>query len=383
MKRLFLPCLFLFACGDDLKAIAPDAHGAVDAPQLTDALVHRSRAVVVAPPVNFGPPPGSLSTIDIATLEVRQNVVAGVVGADPYLRSYGGKLFIINRSTGNNITILDGKTLAFEEQLGTGASSNPQDVAVKGQKLYVPGLGTTGVVVLTRGSSTFTTIDLGTALGDPDGKPDCVSAYLVGNDLFVACDLLDTSFVPRGNGKVAVIDTTNDTFKTSVTLPYKNPQGMFVRTPTDSMLFGDLLIPTAPYYGDLTQGCLARVSVGATPAASCAITNAAVGGYETHVDVQVVDGAEMLWMAVSTSFTAGDLRAYDLKTGSLWAMPVNAAMQQITDVAGCPDGSVVATDAKMNAAGFRVYKDGVEKTTAAISIGLPPGFGNGLICADK
>jgi hypothetical protein len=380
MNRLIASLVFLLACGDN-KAGPDAAHSSGDAAP-SDALAHVSRAFAVAPPINFGPPPGAMSTLDIPSLDVRQNVIGGIVGDDPYLRYQDGKLFIVNRNDGNNVTIVDAKTVTYEEQIGTGASSNPQDVAVKGNKLYVPALGTAGVVVLTRGSTTITTIDLATPLGDPDGNPDCVSAYLVGNDLYVACGLLN-NFVPRGPGKVAVIDTTNDTFKTSVTLPYKNPQGMFVRAPETSTFTGDLLIATVPNFGDLTQGCLARVSVGATPTASCAIGNDTVGGFVTHASVQEVGGMQMLWMAVSTSFTAGDLRAFDLMTGTLWSAPISAAGQMITDVAACPNGSIVATDAKTGAAGFRVYKDGMETTTAPISLGLPPGFGNGLVCVDK
>ena len=47
-----------------------------------------------------------------------------------------------------------------------------------------------------------------------------------------------------------------------------------------------------------------------------------------------------------------------------------------------PDGSVIAIDRKMNAAGFRVYKDSQERTTSALSFGLPPLFGNNTLCYD-
>src|SRR5687768_860161 len=131
---------------------------------------------------------GIMSKLEVDTLTMRQNL-GTVVQGDPALREIDGKLYIINRFSGNNITILDGKTLAFEEQLSTGANSNPQDVAVVGNKLYVPAMGTAGVVVLTRGSAATTTIDLSSldTMGMNDGTPDCVSAYAVGTKVFVAC----------------------------------------------------------------------------------------------------------------------------------------------------------------------------------------------------
>src|SRR5690606_4603267 len=103
---------------------------------------------------------GIVSSLDIMKLDMRQNLVASAAQGDPVLRHIGDKLYIVNRFGSNNVTILDAKTMQFEEQISTGASSNPQDVAVVGDKLYVPAMGTTGVVVLTRGSTATTTIDL-------------------------------------------------------------------------------------------------------------------------------------------------------------------------------------------------------------------------------
>ena len=67
---------------------------------------------------------------------------AGAALGDPVLRYIDGKVYVINRFGSNNVTILDGKTLCSSiEQISTGANSNPQDVAVVGNKLYVPRIG--------------------------------------------------------------------------------------------------------------------------------------------------------------------------------------------------------------------------------------------------
>jgi DNA-binding beta-propeller fold protein YncE len=375
MNRVLASLLVLAACGDN--AAAPDARPGADARD-RDAAATTPRAVIVAPPANFGPPPGILSTLDVATLEVRQNISAGLVGSDPFVRVQGDTLYIINRSDGNNITVLDATTLGFLDQLGTGPGSNPQDVAVVGDKLYVPALGTTGVVVATRGSIATTTIDLGTPLGDPDGKPDCVSAYAIGTDVYVACDLLDATFTPRGNGKVAVIDTTTDTVRTSFAMPAKNPQNLFVRTPMTSAFGGDLLISTLDF-ANTTTGCVVRVSTGASPAATCAIQNAALGGTPTHLDVEA-GATPRVWLAITSDFTDGVLYAYDLEAGSLGSA-VSPGTEAIRDLAVCPDGKVVVTDVTGNG-GLRVYDGTTEVTTAELPIGLPPGFGNGVACDD-
>jgi hypothetical protein len=362
------------ACGDNLKATS-DAHGASpDAP--ADAFVPTTpRAVVAAPPENFGPPPGILSDLDVATRTVTQNLGGGLVGDDPFLRMYNGTLYIINRSDGDNVTILDAGSMTYTNQIATGTGSNPQDVAVVGDKLYVPALGTAGVVVLSQSGGAMTgTIDLNAATGETDGKPDCVSAFVVGTDVYVACDLLDSNFKPKGNGKIVVIDSATDTVRTTITLPVPNPQNEFAVLPT-----GDLLI-AAESFDTPTTGCIARITPGATPTSTCAIMNSDLGGTANHIDVQT-GATPTVWAAVSSfDFTTATLHAWDVTTATLHAGSISSADEMINDVAACPDGTIVAADATMAAPGLRMFTGTTETTTAALPFGLPPGFGNGLVC---
>jgi hypothetical protein len=377
MKRIVPLVLLLAACGDDHKR--PGGDGGVDVPTV-DAADPVPRAVVVVGDFNTT---GVLSTIDPKTREVVMNAVTGVAQGDPVVRHIGNELFVINRFGGDSVTILDAKTLALKDQLSTGANSNPQDVAIVGQKLYLPALGTAGVVVATRGSTTLKTIDIGAAISEPDGKPDCVSAYAVGTDIYVACDLLQ-NFVPRAVGKIVVIDTTNDTVKTSFDLPTKNPQGWFVQTPSFSTFAGDLLIATLDF-SDLTKNCVARVG---KSSASCAIMNQALGGTPFRMAVQQDEDAAILWLAVVSGFDNasgkpnGTLQGFDLVTGMLWPAPISKTGLGITDVAVCPGNFILVADAKQNAAGIRVYEGGNETTTAPLAVGLPNFAGNQLACFD-
>ncbi|MBK9036846.1 MAG: hypothetical protein IPL61_37285 [Myxococcales bacterium] len=319
---------------------------------------------------------GVFSAIDVAAGTVRANALAGVAGGDPFLRRIGDEVMIVNRDRGENVTVLGGAPLALVDQYGTGGGSNPQDVAAANGKLYVPALGGAGVVVIDRATRALTTIAIA---GDPDGKPDCVSAYAVGAQVVVVCGLLDGTFTPRGPGLVAVIDSATDTVTTTFPLADQNPVGLLVRAPGD----GDLLIGTAPSFSDFTTGCIARVTPGPTPHASgCLVTNAALGGLANHLDV-APDGSA-IWVAV-TGFTPdfssqfGRLHALDLTTGAPRAV-TSKMTQRIDDVAACADGYVIGADGTMGASGVRIWKDGVETTTAALDIGRPTGFGNNLIC---
>jgi hypothetical protein len=315
--------------------------------------------------------PGVMSTIDLATQAVTQNAAPpGAVGDDPVLREFGNELFVVNRADGNNVTILDATTLALIEQLGTGPGSNPWDVAVKGNKLYVPVWGGSGVAVLTRGSTSIATIDL--SADDPDGKPNCVSVYLVGSQVYVACELLDdtNNFTPRGPGKVYVIDTSTDKLAHSITLTYANPTNMFHALPS-----GDLLIETANYTtGD---GCVEKITTSGTPAdAGCLVTNQAMNGTVSRFEVT----GNTMWLAIASSdFSHQSLVSFDLTAKTL-GQPVSPASQLIGDLALCRDGTIAVSDQTKNASGVRLYKNGVELTTAPLAIGLDTDSADALIC---
>jgi hypothetical protein len=335
------------------------------------------RAVIVAGDFNPGHP-GVLSTYDPATGVVRTNVgPAMAVGDDPVLRHIGRELLIVNRDDGNNITILDDQTLAFKEQLGTGPSSNPQDVAVVGNKLYVPTYGTAGVTVLTRGSTKTSVIDL--SADDPDGLPNCESIYLVDKDLYVACQLLDDSHQPRGPGKVYVIDTATDHVRASLALGHANPFSLLEQVPTGAPHAGDLVIGTVAF--DDGSGCVERITPGATPAASgCLVSNTDLGGYASRIAFEADAGGSISFFAVPTTFPDAELRAFDMPTSLLWSGPLSKNTEIINDVVVCPEDQIVVADNTKDANGLRVYEGSAEQTTAALPIGLPPTSTHGLVC---
>lgn len=374
MKSLFLvvPFLFATACGDNFARTGPDA--AVDT-VTADAAPAAPRAVAVAG--DFAAPPGTIASLSIDSLAVQQGVVAGVVGADPQLRKLGHTLYVINRDT-NNITALDATTFALKGQLGTGAGSNPQDVAVVGDTLYVPVFGGTGVVYGKLGAATLTAIDLSIAAGDPDGKPDCTSAIAVGTDVYVGCDILDSNFAPRGNGVVVVIDTTTNTVRTHVTLPAQNPQAL-------TKMLGTDIIMTTFSYSDPSAGCTIKITPGGSPTATCLTQNAELGGAPIAFDV----AGTKLWFAYSNgSFSTPKswARSYDTTTSTYEAGNLTPDTQAIQDVAACPDGKVVVLDhgptptTPTSTNGFRVYHGTTEVTTAALPLGIKPVYGDALAC---
>lgn len=376
-KHLFAFAVFAAAaCGDNHLRIEPDAGvGPVGNP------ADPPRAVVVSG--NFTPGEvGIMSALDLDAMQITEHVAPnGAVAEDPIIRYADGELFVINRNSGNNITILDSRTFAVKEQLATGAGSNPQDVAAVRNKLYVPAFGTAGVVVLTRGSTAISTIDLSSL--DPDGQPNCVSAFRVVHDVYVACELLDENFSARGPGKIVVIDTLTDTVRATVTMTNANPFGVFERMPAEAG--GDLVIPTVPSFFDATQGCVERIAPGSTPVANgCVVTNQALGGFVSRIDFQLLGTVPIQWMVVNNGqFGAGvraNLQGYDLAGEQLWPAPISPDSQLLVDAVVCPNGLIVVADQTMASNGLRVYDGGSEKTSAALAFGLKPNSARGLVC---
>lgn len=366
MNRLAIVLLLLAACGDN----DPDNDPAPDAPA-ADAPPQRTRAIVVAG--NFMPgQAGVMSVLDIDGLTVEQRVAPdGSVGSDPVIRKVGDELFVVNRIGENNVSIFDAATLMFKQQIGTGVGTNPQDVAVVGDKLFLPAFDTAGVVVVGRDGRAPVTIDL-SAL-DPDGQPNCNSAIAVAGTVYVTCGLLDQNFAPRGPGKLAVIDGATSAVTTIVTLMNGNPFGAIEHHEGRG-----LVVPTVPdIIGNPLLGCVERVEItGAPQAAGCFVTNAELGGFATRTDSQS-GFASALWLVVSTSFTTAQVRRFD--SGGL-AAPFTPASQLPNDVARCPNGDLVVSDRTMAANGLRVFRNEIERTTAPLPIGLSPASAHGLVC---
>jgi hypothetical protein len=363
MRPAFVFLIILAACGGDDEVTpdggqppAPDAAPGIDAEPPPEAIAY-------AVGTDFATS-GVLSKLEFPALAVTQDVVAGVASTDPVLRESGGKLYIVNRFGADNVTIVDLATKTLVEQVSTGAGSNPQDVAVKGDLLYVPALGSKGVLVVDLTDTGAPPAEIDLSSFDGDGKPDASSAMLVGDDLYVTLGLLDDTFTSQG-GKVVVIDTTDDSVRADFDLVENNPIAFLQR-------FGDdLITATTDYAG---TGCIERITTGATPAAGpCLATEAALGGYVSDL---AVAGADVV-AAVSTSFTEAKLVVI-APDGSV-SPSITPSSQQPTDVAWCPNDRIVIGDAA--GGGLRVYDNaGTELTAQPLDIGQPPGFTNATVC---
>ncbi|HEY4055472.1 MAG TPA: hypothetical protein VGM39_02650 [Kofleriaceae bacterium] len=375
--------LFSAACGDDSGSGDTDA-GTHDGGSGSDARVDggepaHERAFVVAG--DFGTT-GTLAQLDVQAKTVQKNLApTGAVLGDVVMRHFGNELFVVNRSDGNSLTILKDTDHSLVEMVGTGANSNPQDVAVVGNKVYVAMYEGKGLKTFTRGSSTLAEIDL--SADDTDGNPNCSSVYAVGTKVFVACQLKVDGMLSmdRGPGKVYVVDTATNTKVATLTLSTHNPFSLFEQLPSTSDHASDLIIDSTDFG---SAGCIERITTGATPTApGCLAQNSAIGGYVSRFDFTQAKA----YMVVTGASGTGNVKTMTLSNSTIDAGQINGASEPIGDVAVCSSGSVVMTEQPGFGAptdapnGLLVYSStGQSQTATPLDIGRVPSSSWSLTC---
>ena len=324
---------------------------------------------------------GTLATIGIPSLTVVKNAVDGAVGNDPVLRILDDKIYVINRSSDSNITILQQEDLALVAQFSTGEGFNPQDLAVVGNNLYVVGLGAAEIRVfdvetINEPFPPAVLIDL-SAVDPTDNNPDCGSIYAVGNSVFVVCGIFDEDFQTQGAGRVVTIDATSNSVISDNALTHANPFGQLQQSIGMNGLGDGLLVSTVPNFSDLTEGCLEKIGLdGASQ--GCLVENTTLGGFASAYQP---NNGEIFLLSVTTGYGDGGrpdafIASYSEADGVSPTITGGSSF----DVVQCPGGEQVIAEAGK---GLRVFgKNGAELTTAPLGIGIAP-VQSGIGCLAK
>jgi hypothetical protein len=363
-RHAVLPFLFLAACGGE------DAIPAIE--KIAQSIPTGDSCLCAALGVDYTNHVGIVSAVGLPSMSVAENLFPGAVSGDPVIRDFGARLVIVNRYGADNVTVIDKATWTVEHQFSTGAGSNPQDAALLGDKLYVVTLGAGAVQVWDLSGATpaaaADTVDL--ASYDTDGNPDAASVYVRDGRAYVTLSRLDGDFLPQGNGKVVVIDTTTDEVDTDFDLSSPNPFGFI------ALAGSDLLVETVDDFSGAT-GCLQRIS--ASGAGECVVDNSELGG--TVSGVAHTGGDHYLAVtAYDAEFNPlGELVKVD-GSGAVSA-PLSGEGQVVVDVASCAaSGEMLYAD--RHAGGLRVLNvsSGQETTTTPIDLGLQPALVSGIVC---
>lgn len=238
------------ASGDDRRADVAPAGGngkvsASDALEVLRASVEGrvpacrgavgNRAFVSTAPYDFAGA-GGFAVVDVATRAVRYR--AGAAHGDAVIRTPDALPVLVNRFGANSLKLVDPgdpKLATVKEcSVSDGFNSNPQDVVfatpTKGYvTLYEGGdlLVIDPSVLLDPGvdpaCDTLVTGRVDLSSFDGDGVPEMDQMALVGDELFVALQLLDTERQPKEDGKLAVVDTASGKVQATIPLSFRNP----------------------------------------------------------------------------------------------------------------------------------------------------------------
>ncbi len=247
-----------------------------------------SRVVVTTAPYDFYSSAG-FAVVDLATHEVRFR--GGSLAGDAVVRTPLGSPVVVNRHNFNSLQVLDiddaNLPTVKDCSVSDGFNSNPQDVLlVSPDKGYATPYAGPNLFVLSPpvlfepgldpSCKTFLTGRIDLSGFDDDGIPQMDQMAVVGGDLFVALQLLDDDvggLPPKGNGRIAVIDTATDAVKGSIELSFANPFAETKGLPWDE--FQQLLFAGGP--GDvrvLDDGGIEAVDPATLSSAGLLITGA-------------------------------------------------------------------------------------------------------------
>ncbi len=320
---------------------------------------------------------GGIAAIGLDGFEVLQHQL-GFAAGDSVVRHQMNRFFVVNRFGANNIQELDTAGLGTLRQCSVGLGANPHDiVAVSPTKGYVtlydrPWLA---IVDPSAGAScagfVTGTIDL-SALADADGIPEMDQSVLVGDRLFVALQLLDRKrfFRPSGPGRLAAIDTRNDTVAGTIELELANP---FAETKGLTYHARSRRIYVAgpgTLFTDLTDGGIEVVDPATLTSQGLVMTGAELGGDLSDL---VLLGRDRAYALVAGPDFVVSLVELDLAIGRVTDTLATSEFL-FSDIEMTEDGTLCVADRDPFDPGMRCFAvaDNHELTAAPINPGLSP-----------
>lgn len=233
-------------------ASVSDAAMARDAAAATDPVAPSYAAILES---SYSMPEGNVYELDLANPEL--NAQASHLLAthnDAVVRSFGAKLYVVNRAGSDSVHIYDTESGA-QASVAFEANANPQDIAVLSASLafvslYDP-VETGDIAVINPSTqSVLERIDL-TPFSNDDGDRLAKASPLavIGGYVFVGMQDLSSSYVADANGKIAVIDPDAREVTDVIHLEGRNPVAMTYSPQTEK-----LYVSNAGVFDTMTGG---------------------------------------------------------------------------------------------------------------------------------
>ena len=304
------------------------------------------------------------------------------IPGDAIGRHHDGLVYIVGRGAANTLQVFDpqdGFALVHEFSLGSGR--NLQDIAFAPDgTAYVSCYDEAVLLQVDVPHEQILATYSTAAFADADGLPETSWMTLVGDRLYIACQILDRDYyyLPTGPGQILIFDTTARQW-IDVDSGTAGVQGIALQgwNPYTSLE----IVPFGPGGTDqLRVGCMGNYAVNdggveAVDLAAAASLGFLVSEQELGGDVvgAVSSGATSLHVLVSDASFYTSLRRVDLTTGQVTLLDQGNDYVH-ADVAWDGGFQVFVADRTLGTAGLRVFDavSGVELTAHPLSTGLAP-----------
>ncbi len=259
---------FFLGCGELTTEVTPPAPAenepAEEATVATDPN-HPTGNTAIVLGANFTDPIGTVNTLTIDPPRTAQTNLA-TTHSDAMVRSFGNRVYVINRLGADNIQVIDPTDFSTLYQFSTGNGTNPQDIFVPSPtKAYVtlyqpednrsPNMTVDDLLVFdpTTGHI-LQTIDLTPyTRNDGDRFARASSMLLIGDYLYIAVQDMpgDLSKPPDQPGKLVRLDTRTDQIDHALVLTGYDPFTMTTSPETGKIYLGcaDFFDLNSPYGG--------------------------------------------------------------------------------------------------------------------------------------
>ena len=323
---------------------------------------------------------GSTSSVD----RVAKTSVNDVepIHSDAIARFFNPYVYIVNRSGGDNIQVLDpDNNFVTVDQWSTGNGSNPHDIYVNslGTIAYITRYDMTSVLKMDLSTgATLATISLA-AFADADGIPEMDRMYQQNNTLYVLLQRLDRNnfYSPVSPSYVAAIDMLTDTV---IDLDGGTPgvQAMpLIRTNPYSEIAGfgsywpgtGLAFSAVGFFG-VNDGGLIAISPANSATQSMVLTESAAGG--DILDVAALSPTRGYAIVANASFET-ILIEFNPTTGTKTGATIyNPGGYYLSDIEIGTD--LLLADRKPTNPGIRFFdvNTNTQLTANPLDVGLPP-----------
>lgn len=320
---------------------------------------------------------GSLASVNLSSLQAQVNLLN--IHSDAIVRTYQGKVYVVNRLGQDNVVVLDPADLTHPLlQFSVGNGSNPQDIAFASpSKAYVARLGSPRLLVVNPATGDSTgSIDLSFA-ADADGEPEAALLATYDGRLYVTCQRLNENayFAPTDYSEVVVVDMATDTV-VDADSTQAGVQGIVLKAkdPLDEARVGSkLYLSCTGTFGDLTDGGIEVVDLAANRTEGVALTGGDLGGNPGAI---AMSGAGQGYVVVSDASFVNAVKKFDLGAHTVGARLQGLSGGYVPAIASLKDRLYVSDQGSTSspaAVGLQVF-DTVSGAHVAgpISTGLPP-----------